>query len=147
MDSGTVLIVIALVALPIAAIAFATGAGKALSQIGKGELSIEQQMPRADVSAGPSAAVREQEIRQMVEARSYRREARGDEPLDVEAEVGKLLRAAPSAPGLGADRGLREEVRQLVVARNERRQRRGESELDVEAEVDRQLRELEGLGQ
>ena len=93
-----------------------------------------------------SAEVREEEIRQMVQARSDRAEARGAAPIDVDAEVEKLL-APDEGPGLGADAGLREEVRQLVVARNERRVRQGKKELDVDAEVERQLRELENLGQ
>ena len=83
----------------------------------------------------------------MVQARSDRGVAKGREPLDVDAEVEKLLATESSGPGLGADRGLREEVRQLVVARNERRQRQGKEPLDVEKEIDRQLRELENLGQ
>jgi hypothetical protein len=146
-DAGIVLIVIVLVALPIGAIVFALGAGNAFSQIGKGDLSIERDMPESSGSSMPPASPEERaaEIRQMVQARSYRRETRGEKPLDVEAEVGKLL--DQGGPSVGADRGLRDEVRQLVVARNERRARQGKSELDVEAEVDRQLRELEGLGQ
>jgi hypothetical protein len=91
--------------------------------------------------------VREAEIRQMVEAKAYRREARGGEPLDVEAEVKRLLAETEAPPGAGIDRELREEVRQLVRARNERRMRRGEPPLDVETEVQRQVRNLEGLGQ
>ena len=73
----------------------------------------------------------------MVEAKSARREARGEAPLDIEAEIASLTQAAPVA-----DEGLRDEVRQLVVAKNERRQRQGKEPLDVEAEVERQLREL-----
>lgn len=147
MDAGTALIVIVLIALPIGAIVFALGAGNAFSQIGKGDMSIEQEMPQGSGSLLPPASPEERaaEIRQMVQARSYRRETRGEAPLDIEAEVGKLLYRDRSP--LGADRGLRDEVRQLVVARNERRVRQGKSELDVEAEVERQLRELEGLGQ
>jgi hypothetical protein len=89
--------------------------------------------------------VREQEIRQMVEAQSYRGEQRGDRPLDVDAEVEKLL--APARRSAGGDRALREEVRQLVVARNERRARQGKKPLDVDGEIERQLRDLENLGQ
>ena len=74
----------------------------------------------------------------MLEAKSARREARGEPPLDVDAELAALT--APAA----VDEGLRDEVRQLVVARNERRIRRGEEPLDVESEVDRRLRELSG---
>jgi len=146
---GIVLIIVVLVALPIGAIVFATGAGRSLSQIGKGPLSIEQDFPQG--SEGPmyavSAEVREEEIRQMVQARSDRGVAKGRQPLDIEAEVEKLLAVGGSGPDLSSDRALREEVRQLVVARNERRQRQGREPLDVEQEIDRQLRELENLGQ
>jgi hypothetical protein len=149
-EFGTVLILVVLVALPIGALAFAMGAGNALRQIGKGDFAIEQEMPQRSGSGAPapvSAAVREEEIRQMVEARSYRRVARGENALDVDAEVEKLLRSAGGSAGLGQDQELREEVRQLVVARNERRKRQGKGALDVEEEIERQLSELENLGQ
>ncbi len=148
-EFGTVLILVVLVALPLGAIAFAMGAGNALKQIGKGDFAIEQEMPQRGGSGPPpvSAAVREEEIRQMVEARSYRRVARGEEALDVEAEVEKLLEGAGGSGALGQDQDLREEVRQLVVARNERRRRQGKEALDVEEEIERQLSELENLGQ
>lgn len=145
---GTVLILVVLVALPVGAIVFARGAGGALKQIGKGQFAMEEDFPQS--SQGPISAVspevREEEIRQMIQARSDRGVARGKQALDVEAEVQKLLAEQP-APQLGADRALREEVRQLVVARNERRARQGKEPLDVEQEIDRQLRELENLGQ
>ena len=146
---GTILIIVVLVALPIGAIVFARGAGGALDQIGKGPFALEEDFPQS--SQGPvqavSPAVREEEIRQMIQARSDRGVARGKEALDVDEEVRRLLEEQPSGPGLGSDRGLREEVRQLVVARNERRQRQGKKPLDVEREIERQLRELENLGQ
>jgi hypothetical protein len=148
-DFGTVLILVVVVALPVGAVAFAMGAGNALKQIGKGDFAIEQEMPQRGGS-GPapvSAAVREEEIRQMVEARSYRRVARGEEALDVDSEVEKLLESAGGSGALTHDEGLREEVRQLVVARNERRKRQGKGALDVEKEIERQLSELENLGQ
>jgi hypothetical protein len=145
---GTILILVVLVALPIGALVFATGAGGALREIGKGDFAMEQDFPQS--SGGPvtavSAAVREEEIRQMVQARSDRGVAKGRKALNVDAEVEKLL-AADSGPSLGRDRELREEVRQLVVARNERRKRQGKEELDVEKEIERQLRELENHGQ
>jgi hypothetical protein len=149
-DAGTVMILVVLVALPIGAVVFALGAGNAFDEIGKGDFAMDHEAPResGSVDAAPvSAEVREEEVRQMVEARSYRRQARGEEPLDVDAEVERLLAPGRPGAGLGADRGLREEVRQLVVARNERRERQGKKALDVEAEVGRQLRELENLGQ
>ena len=76
----------------------------------------------------------------MLEAKSRRREARGEAPLDVEAELAELTSGTPAR----GDPALREEVRQLVIARNERRLRQGKEPLDVEAEIDRQLRDLEG---
>jgi hypothetical protein len=146
---GTVFIIVVLVALPVGALVFAMGAGNALQKIGKGQFALEQDFPQS--SHGQvhtvSAEVREEEIRQMVQARSDRGVARGREALDVDAEVKKLLAADPGGPSLGDDRALREEVRQLVVARNERRQRQGKEPLDVEQEIERQLRELESLGQ
>jgi hypothetical protein len=144
-DSGAVFILVVLIALPIGAFAFSF-AGEALKTLGKGRFAIEQELPQKKGPPPPvSPAVREAEVRQMVEAKSYRREARGEPPLNVEAEVARLL--ADSSAGLGHDAELREEVRQLVVARNERRMRRGEAPLDVGDEVERQLRELENLGQ
>ena len=147
---GTIFIIVVLVALPLGALVFAMGAGDALQKIGKGDFALEQDFPQSSGS-GPvhavSAEVREEEIRQMVQARSDRGVAKGREALDVEAEVQRLLATGPSGPALGQDRALREEVRQLVVARNERRQRQGKEPLDVDAEVERQLSELENLGQ
>src|SRR3954464_4757483 len=146
---GTVFIIVVLVALPIGALIFAMGAGNALQKIGKGDFALEQDFPQS--SGAPvhevSAEVREEEIRQMIQARSDRGVAKGRKPLDVDAEVEKLLATESSGPGLAADKGLREEVRQLVVARNERRERQGKEPLDVEKEIDRQLSELENLGQ
>ena len=148
-DTGVVMILVVIAALPIGAAVFALGASNALNQIGKGAFEMDHDMPDGP-GGGPapvSKEVREEEIRQMVEARSYRRQARGEEALDVDAEVDKLLASERSSGSLGQDQGLREEVQQLVVARNERRERQGKEPLDVEEEVERQLRELENLGQ
>ena len=146
---GIVLIIVVLVALPIGGIVFARGAGGALNEIGKGQFAMEQDFPQSSGSAvhTVSAEVREEEIRQMIQARSDRGVAKGRKALDVDAEVEKLLATESSGPGLAGDRGLREEIRQLVVARNERRQRQGKEPLDVEEEIERQLSELENLGQ
>ena len=104
--------------------------GGSYDQIGSGGLSVDKP------AAGPAtAAEREAEIRQMLEARNARRTARGEAPLDVDAE----LRALAAPP---ADPDLRDEVRTLVEARNARRMARGEEPLDVEVEVDRRLRDL-----
>jgi hypothetical protein len=146
---GIVFVIIVLIALPVGAIVFARGAGGAFKQIGKGPLAMEQDFPQSSGGAthAVSAEVREEEIRQMIQARSDRGVAKGRKALDVDAEVEKLLASEPGGPGLGGDRGLREEVRQLVVARNERRQRQGKKPLDVDREIERQLSELENLGQ
>ena len=151
LTAGTFLIVVTIAVIPIATIAFAVS-GKSLKTLGKGQWAIERELPpsrgltNSQVTPVPRH-VREAEIRQMVEAKSYRRQARGGEPLDIDAEVERLLGEAEAGPGVGIDRELREEVRQLVLARNERRMRRGEQPLDVKSEVERQLRSLEGLGQ
>jgi hypothetical protein len=135
---GIAVIVIAIVA-GIAAIVSYAGAGNVYKSIGKGSFALDHDEQRSGPKPGSPAALAEQaeEVRQMVQARSDRREARGEAPLDVDAEVAALLR-----PPAAADAELREEVRQLVIARNERRARRGEDPLDVEAEVERQLRDL-----
>src|SRR5688572_22559653 len=117
--------------------------GSNYDRIGKGMFSLDEpDRPRgpAPGSAAADAEARA-EIRQLVEAKSARREARGQEPLDIEAEIAALTGGGGGGRG-GDDPALREEVRQLVIARNERRLRQGKEPLDVESEVDRQLREL-----
>lgn len=148
-DNGTVIILVTLLVIPVAAIAFAA-AGPALKTLGKGRFAIERELPKPRSLGGAAPVNRreqEAEVRQMVEAKSYRREARGEAPLDIEAEVSRLLDPPDPGPALGTDPELREEVRQHVVARNERRMRKGQPPLDVEAEIARQLRDLESLGQ
>jgi hypothetical protein len=146
-SSGEAILIIVLAAIPIGAISFALGAGNALGQIGKGQFAIEQEIPQKDSSAPPHA-LREAEIRQMLEAKAYRQRARGEAPLDIDAEVARLMSGGGGeGASLRRDAQLVAEVRALVVARNQRRSRQGKQPLDVDAEVDRQLRELEGLGQ
>ena len=115
--------------------------------IGQGGLTRESDYPAgaspAEDSSPAARAEREQEIRQMLRARSDRMQRRGEAPLDVDAEMTRLLAAERKRTGAGEhDRGLVEEVRQLVVARNERRERQGLEALDVDAEVARTLAEL-----
>jgi hypothetical protein len=128
-----VLLVVVIAAAIVAVITFALSP-KTYSQIGRGGLSLDQ--PAAAEPA--TRAVRDDEIRQMLEARNDRRVRRGQEPLDIEAELAELVRGASPA----TDPALVAEVRDLVIARNERRLRMGKEPLDVEAEVARQLREL-----
>jgi Spy/CpxP family protein refolding chaperone len=131
---GTILIAVSVVAVLVAALSY-WGSGGIYSGLGRGDLELERDRPAAE----SSPAETEEEIRQMLDAKSRRREARGEAPLDVEAELAALT----SAPTPG-DPALRDEVRQLVIARNERRLRQGKEPIEVEAEVDRQLRDLGG---
>ncbi len=143
-QAGFALTLITLIALPIALIAFAR-TGPLWQSIGKGPFAIEQELPPPSRLAQPEPPVdrdlQEAEARQMLEAKSYRRQQRGEAPIDVEAEVTRLL-DSPAALQPAIDEKLRTEVRQLVVARNERRMRRGEEPLDVEIEIERQLADL-----
>jgi hypothetical protein len=132
-----VIIGISLLAIVIAVIA-SIASGGLYERIGRGGMSMDgheqQRGPRPGSPAAQAEA--DEEIRQMMEAKSARRVARGEAPLDVDAEIASLTRPAP------ADAGLRDEVRQLVIARNARRIRQGKEPLEVEEEVDRQLRDL-----
>ena len=150
LSTGEVILIVVLVTIPIALLTFVLGAKNALDQVGKGQFSVEfeSDLPSklTDSDAEGGAAAREDEIRQLLEAKAYRQQARGEKPLDVNTELNRLLTERPAAPA-GTDPQLADEVRQLVVARNERRVRQGKEPLDVEQEVGRQLRELENLGQ
>ena len=135
---GTVVIVVAIVAVVVAVVSY-WGSGRLYGGLGKGGLGMDHDERPSSAPAGPQSAEAQEEIRQMLEAKSARREARGEAPLDLETEL-----AALTSSGGGHDPALREEVRQLVVARNERRMRQGKEPLDVDAEVERQLRDLGG---
>ncbi|HET9198765.1 MAG TPA: hypothetical protein VFN92_10990 [Solirubrobacterales bacterium] len=117
--------------------------------MGGGPFAILDDRPHKRSGFGPEQAVdpaiQAAEVRQMLEAKSQRRERRGEPPLDVEAETERLLAVAERPRGSAAmDAELRAEVRQLVVARNERRLREGLEPVDVEAETERQLDDLVG---
>jgi hypothetical protein len=140
-----IVIVVVVAAAALVAVGMALTSGRTYDQIGRGGLSLRDGSDRGPderrpAGSGAAARERDEEIRQLLEARNARRRARGLEPVDVEAE----LRALTAAPAL--DPGLEAEIRQLVVARNERRARQGRAPLDVDAEVARQLRELAGGG-
>jgi hypothetical protein len=115
--------------------------GRLYDEIGHGGLSIGDERDARATAASPqaSAAERDDDIRQMLAARNARRGARGEAPVDVEAELQALTR-----PGAASDPELVEEVRALVRARNHRRVARGQPPLDIEAEVERRLRDLPG---
>ena len=86
MDDAFLVVVIgvSLLAFVIAAVVLATSGGS-YDQIGRGGISVEEP-PResyADVVA---------EVRELVELSNAHRIARGEPPLDVEAEVSRRLR-------------------------------------------------------
>ena len=132
---GYVIFGVVIVGVIVALVAAFLSSG-AYDEIGRGGLFEEEH--RRPQEQTTSAAVRDDEIRQMLEARNARRARRGEEPLDVERELAALTRQPT------IDKALLAEIRDLVEARNARRVRRGQEPLDVEAEVDRQLRELQG---
>jgi len=144
-----VLILLCVIVFPIAAIAFARS-GKVYDEIGKGRFAVDFDESRE--------GEHHEEVRQLVEAKAYRQARRGEQPVDVEAEVDRLIRGdrdhedppepesatasalvEPSDPELAQ---IRAEIRQVVVAKNESRVRRGQEPLDVESEVDRMLAEF-----
>jgi hypothetical protein len=137
-DAFVFVLVAVLAGAVIAAVWAGVASRNPYGQIGRGGL-FEEPRARPGGSAGAAllAGEREAEIRQMLEARNARRLARGQEPVDVEAELTALLDERPPA-----DPGLVAEIRDLVIARNARRARAGKEPLDVEAEVARQLRDL-----
>ena len=113
----------------------------AYRQIGRGGLTMDGDEARRRDSpiAAPTSTEGQAEIRQMLDARNARRARKGQEPVDVEAELARLTSPAHQA---GVDPALREEIRQMVTARNARRVRQGREPLDVEVETERQIREL-----
>jgi hypothetical protein len=110
-------------------------------QIGAGGISRESDYSGPGVETPASRSEQEQEVRQMLRARSERGVQRGEPALDVEAELTRLL--GGDGPSAQRDPAIVAEVRQLVEARNERRIRKGMEALDVEAEVSRTLGELD----
>jgi hypothetical protein len=136
-DAFGIVLVVVVVLAALVSIGTLVSSRRAYDQIGRGGLSINDDPQARPRPASGAVALRERddEIRQLLTAANHRREARGEAPVDVEAELARL-----TAPVVDAE--LRDEVRQLVIARNDRLVARGGEPLDVEAEVDRQLREL-----
>ena len=138
---GIVIFVVVGVSVVVAVISL-FGRSRLYDDIGRGGLSIGEDRdlcPRGGSAPPVSAAEREEDIRQMLEARNARRAAQGRPTVDVEQELAELTR-----PAAASDPEILEEVRQLVEARNARRVARGQEPLDVEAEIARQLRDLPG---
>jgi len=131
---ATVIWVVCIAAAVIAVIALMSNR-RTWNDYGKDHLLMDSEAPRS----GPVPQhERDEEIRQMLEARNSRRVRRGEEPIDVEEELSRLT--VPSV-----DPELRQEIRDLVKARNYRRVRSGKPPLDVEAEVEREISRLGDL--
>lgn len=130
---STVLWVVCIAAAIVALVALATS-GKTWRELGKHRLL----MGREGDTGNSDTRERDEEIRQLLEARNARRAHRGEQPLDVDAELSRLT-------GPAIDSRLRDEIRQLVVARNFRRTRAGKAPLDVDAEVEREISKLRDL--
>ena len=93
---GTVLIAISVLAV-LAAAASYWGVGGMYRRLGR-EGGLDMGRERAPVASASSAEA-QAEIRQLLQAKSARREARGEQPLDVEAELTALTTApAPANP-------------------------------------------------
>ena len=76
----------------------------------------------------------------MLEAKSARREARGEAPLDVDAELATL----PEAAAGGRSRRCARRSASSSSPATSAAPRQGKEPLDVEAEIERQLRDLGG---
>ena len=134
---GTVVLVVCAVGIAGAVAALVMGR-RTWDDYGRDHLLMERE-PRARGSGSSAALVeRDEEIRQMVEARNARRRRRGEPELDVNQELSRLTTPA-------VDDELRTEIRDLVIARNHRRARQGKPPLDVEAEIQRQIAALSDL--
>lgn len=144
-ELSVVLVLLLVVVVPVAAVAFARS-GRAYSEIGKGQFAVDFDEGRE--------SVHHEEVRQLVEAKAFRQAQRGEKPVDVDAEVDRLLNPEetgdateethlpPHTPDDPELMQIRSEIREVVLAKNESRERRGEPPLDVEAEVDRMLAEF-----
>jgi hypothetical protein len=90
-----IVIVAVVAAAALVAVATLATSARAYDQIGRGGLSLHDgaDRPAGDPlrSSGAAAREREDEIRQMLEARNELRRRHGREPLDVEAEVARRI--------------------------------------------------------
>jgi hypothetical protein len=139
-DAFWAVLLIVVIGGAVVAVFTVMGTGKLYDQIGRGGLWLREEdehppAPGAPPVARETARERDEEIRQLLQARNDRRARRGEPPADIESELRRLT-------GAQVDPALRAEIRQLVIARNQRRARRGEEPLDVDAEIERQIREL-----
>jgi hypothetical protein len=112
---------------------------KTWDEYGKHHLLMDSEH-RHQAGSGSSVALveRDEEIRQLLEARNARRRRRGEAEVDIEAEIARL-----TTPQIDSE--LRSEIRDLVIARNHRRARQGKPPLDIEAEIEREIADLSQL--
>jgi hypothetical protein len=114
-DALPIVIVAVTVLAALVAVGTLASSGRSYDQIGRGGLSLRDgsdRPAREPVTTGAAAArERDDEIRQLLEARNERRVRRGLEPVDIDAEIRAL-------DGPAIDPDLEDEVRALVVARN-----------------------------
>jgi hypothetical protein len=134
---NTVLWVVCIVAV-VVALAALISTRTTWQDFGKNGLLMDSELKAAPSSSSSPDQERDEEIRQMMEARNARRLRRGEEPLDVEQEIARLT---PQK----LDPELQSEIRDLVKARNYRRVRAGKPPLDIEAEVQREVEKLRKL--
>jgi hypothetical protein len=145
MEPTTLVVVGAVVLFALVGLGSFLAGGSVYDKIGEGGLSAGPS--NAPTPSSPQAqAEREQEIRQMLQARSDRLVRGGGQALDIDAELARLDKTGAGEAVGKHDVALTEEVRQLVVARNERRMRSGEEPMNVEEEVRRTLSELDPDG-
>jgi hypothetical protein len=134
-------IVVAILGAVVAALAFLRS-GDVYEELGKGDLALDRSAAKGpEPGSAAWQAEADMELRQLLEAKAARAEARGEKPIDVDRELARLSGQAATA----SDPALRAEVRDMVIATNERRERRGQPPLDVEAEIERRLRDAGGL--
>lgn len=138
---GPVLLIVTALSA-VAAIITLIRSGKQWEELGRDRLVMDRESAQVSghqLATSPAALrERDEEIRDLLEARNERRRRRGESPVDVEAELRRLT-------GPQIDEGIRAEIRDLVIARNHRRARAGKPALDVEAEIEREIAQLSEL--
>src|SRR5437764_7746875 len=97
---GTVIVVVGCLGVIVAVFSL-RGARGLYDTIGKGAFSLDEpDRPRGPEPGSPQArAEAEEEVRQLVEAKSARRQARGEPALGVDAEVAPLVASPPGLDG------------------------------------------------
>ena len=135
---GTVVWVVCGVGI-VGAVAALLLSGRTWDDYGKNHLLLDaEERPSTPPGSAAALSERDDEIRQLLEARNARRRRRGEPEIDIDSELSRL-----TAPPIDAE--LRQEIRDLVVARNHRRARQGKQPLNVEDEIEREIAGLHGV--